>query len=66
MRDQTGDVMRLPDFLVIGAPRCGASWLAKALFSHPEVSIPREKLHVILRCPVLVLNQAIYDQLFPG
>jgi sulfotransferase family protein len=38
--------MRLPDFLVIGPPRCGTTWLAKALRSHPEVFMPaRKELH---------------------
>ena len=38
--------MKLPDFLILGSPRCGTTWLAKALGSHPEVFMPsRKELH---------------------
>ncbi len=33
----------LPNFLVIGAPRAGTSWIAKNLSAHPEVFIPRRQ-----------------------
>ncbi|HIF20699.1 MAG TPA: hypothetical protein EYQ27_02045 [Gemmatimonadetes bacterium] len=35
--------MRLPDFLILGPPRCGTTWLAQALRSHSEVFMPRRK-----------------------
>lgn len=35
--------MRLPDFLILGPPRCGTTWLAKVLRSHSEVFMPRRK-----------------------
>ncbi len=33
----------LPNFLVIGAPRCGTSWLARNLRAHPEIYLPNDK-----------------------
>lgn len=31
---------RLPDFLIVGAARCGTSWLAKNIAAHPAVFVP--------------------------
>jgi len=31
------------DFIYVGAPRCGSTWLATALGMHPEIWIPRTK-----------------------
>jgi hypothetical protein len=31
---------RLPNFLIIGAPRCGTTWLFKCLRQHPDVYMP--------------------------
>ncbi len=36
------DCTRLPDFLCLGAPKCGSSWLHELLNSHPQVFIPTE------------------------
>ena len=36
------DERRLPDFLCLGAPKCGTSWLHELLESHPDVFIPGE------------------------
>lgn len=33
----------LPNFIGIGAPRCGTTWLHKQLKEHPEVFVPRKK-----------------------
>jgi hypothetical protein len=33
----------LPDFLIIGAPKAGTSWLFSVLATHPEIFIPAEK-----------------------
>lgn len=33
----------LPDFLVIGAQRCGTTWLYENLRSHPEIFMPETK-----------------------
>lgn len=33
----------LPNFLIIGAPRCGSTWLARNLMLHPDIFIPVQK-----------------------
>lgn len=33
----------LPNFVVIGAPRCGTTWLHYNLRTHPDVFVPKEK-----------------------
>lgn len=37
----------LPDFLVIGVPRAGTTWMHQALAAHPQVGVPpnRKELH---------------------
>jgi hypothetical protein len=35
--------MRLPDFLIIGAARCGTTWLYECLKAHPEIYLPASK-----------------------
>ncbi len=35
--------MRLPNFLIIGAPRCGTTTLYEALKAHPDVYMSPEK-----------------------
>ncbi len=37
------DRLRKPDFLVVGAEKCGTTWLADMLRQHPDVFIPVEK-----------------------
>ena len=43
----------LPDFLIIGAPKCGTSWLRVALAEHPEIIMVQEEIeffpHPILK-----------------
>lgn len=34
---------RLPDFLIVGAARCGTTWLARNLALHPDVFVPHCK-----------------------
>jgi hypothetical protein len=31
---------RLPDFLIIGAPKCGTTWMARRLADHPRIFMP--------------------------
>jgi hypothetical protein len=31
----------LPNFIGIGAPRCGSTWLHELLQSHPQVYVPQ-------------------------
>lgn len=33
----------LPNFIVIGAPRCGTTWIHDNLRRHPEIFLPKEK-----------------------
>lgn len=35
----------LPDFFIIGAQKCGTSWLHRRLSSHPQVYLPGDKDH---------------------
>ena len=32
-----------PDFLIIGAPRAGTSWLWEMLKEHPDIDLPEVK-----------------------
>jgi hypothetical protein len=36
---------RLPDFLIIGAPKAGTTWLVRSLRAHPRVFLPQEEIH---------------------
>ena len=33
----------LPSFLFIGGPKCGSTWIYKALKAHPEIYVPEAK-----------------------
>lgn len=37
--------MNLPAFFIIGAQKCGTSWLHRQLSSHPQVYLPSDKDH---------------------
>ncbi len=37
--------LRLPSFLIIGAQKCGTTWLHHQLSSHPEIYLPKGKDH---------------------
>lgn len=36
---------RLPDFLIIGAQKCGTTWLHHQLATHPDIFLPEKKDH---------------------
>jgi hypothetical protein len=36
---------RLPNFLIIGAQKCGTTWLAAMLRQHPDVYMPDQEIH---------------------
>lgn len=36
---------RLPDFLIIGAQKCGTTWLHHQLSTHPDIFLPENKDH---------------------
>ncbi len=37
--------LRAPDFVGLGAPRCGTTWIYRMLRHHPEVWIPWKEIH---------------------
>src|SRR5262249_32942582 len=37
------ETMRIPDFFLVGAPKCGTSAMYEALRQHPEVFMPSRK-----------------------
>lgn len=41
--DVDGRLCRLPDFMIVGAPRCGTTALYQYLSSHPDIFMPAEK-----------------------
>jgi len=43
-RSRNGSSMRRPDFIIIGAPKCGTSWLRSVLCSHHGVIMVREEI----------------------
>ncbi len=56
---------RLPNFLVIGAQKCGTTWLAEMLRQHPEVFTPaRKELHYFNRKSNYAQGLAWYQQYF--
>lgn len=40
---------RLPDFVIIGAPKCATTWLTSNLIAQPEVHMPSSELHFFNR-----------------
>jgi len=40
---------RAPDFLIIGAPKCGTTWLTRRLAQHPGVCLPQDEIHFFSR-----------------
>lgn len=50
--------MRSPDFLIIGAARCGTTWLYECLNAHPAVYLPASKRPE----PHFFMKQAEYAQ----
>ncbi len=35
----------LPNFIVLGAPRCGTRWLSQCLAEHPQIAVPSEEVY---------------------
>src|SRR5271170_3647810 len=60
--------MRLPEFFIIGAPKCGTTSLALYLARHRQIFIPtiKEPHYFLtdLRRPGRVSNQRSYETLF--
>jgi len=56
-----------PDFLILGAQKCGTSSLAAALRSHPQVFLPAAKeAHHFGRVPDRVVGGRSYRRFFDG
>jgi len=59
--------MSPPNFLVIGAQKCGTTWLEKNLAAHPEVGTPGYKeLHFFDKEERFSKGKDWYEQQFPG
>ena len=39
------ETTRLPNAVVIGAPKCGTTWLYDNLRGHPDIATPRKEIH---------------------
>lgn len=39
------DEIRLPDFFIVGAPKCGTEAMRHYLSQHPEIHMPEQELH---------------------
>jgi hypothetical protein len=63
-------MMRKPDFLIIGAPKCGTTAMAHYLASHPEIGMAQPtKPHFFgrdLKVPRACHTEAEYLSLFPS
>lgn len=40
---------RSPDFIGLGAQRCGTSWIYACLYDHPQVCVPTKEIHFFSR-----------------
>jgi hypothetical protein len=57
--------MTLPDFLGIGAPRCGTTWLHRLLASHPQIYVPTRRKEVRFFDEYYARGLGWYEQFFP-
>lgn len=56
-----------PDFLILGAQKCGTSWLFKRLLQHPQVFMPAIKeLEFFSYLPHLSQPEAYFEHFKPG
>jgi hypothetical protein len=54
----------LPNFLVLGAPRSGTTWLHAVLCQHPDVHVPDSKEPDFLNRRILTEPFSVYTRLF--
>lgn len=54
----------VPNFLGVGPPKCGTSWLDRALRLHPQVFLPRYQKEVFFFCKYYDRGFDWYAQLF--
>jgi len=56
-----------PNYLVIGAQRCGTTWLAETLGQHPDIYVPRPKeIHFFNHSENYAKGIDWYRSRFPG
>lgn len=58
--------MALPDFLGIGAPRCGSTWLHDLLASHPKIYVPTDRKEVRFFDVYYDRGLQWYERFFPA
>lgn len=58
--------MALPDFLIIGAQKCGTTWLADQLGRHPEVFMAAEEIHFFDKANNFDRGVGWYEEHFTG
>ena len=56
----------LPNFIGIGAPRCGSTWLHDLLQSHPEVYMPERRKEVYFFNTHYERGPEWYEGFFPA
>lgn len=56
---------RLPDFLVIGAQKCGTSWLAEMIARHPEAFVASREVHYFNKVDRYEKGKEWYRSFFP-
>lgn len=55
----------LPNFINLGAPRCGTSWLHNLLDSHPDIYVPQRRKEIHFFCNHYEKGIEWYEQFFP-
>ena len=54
----------LPNLLIIGAQKCGTTWLARMLGQHPDVFMAEEEIHFFDRAHNFARGTAWYESHF--
>jgi hypothetical protein len=57
---------RLPDFLIIGAPKAGTTWLVQSLRRHPRVFLPKQELYYWTTPSRMDADHSWYREQFAG
>ena len=55
----------LPNFIGIGAPRCGSTWLYRLLLSHPQIYVPKKRKELYFFNKYYNRGLSWYEQFFP-
>src|SRR5262245_53700666 len=54
----------IPDFVIIGAPKSGTTWLARCLRKHPGIFLPHYEIHYWSSSGATDVNDAGYQRHF--